>query len=179
MCCFETSSLTNNTDCDVRIILPTAFRLELLRKYIPSKDSTFDSTNVIIATQVAMHYSLWAATLPCMRAFLKTFDSGLGATTGLETGIGSNYAKGSKSGYGLRSKDSGYALKSVDSATSAKKTRTAATASFRPDQASTVTTTITAAPNGSRKSIESDSSKKAIITRTQEYEIRHEDCRDS
>ena len=176
---YAASLLISRANEGIRIILPTAFRLELLRKYIPSTDFTFDSTNIIIASQVAMHYSLWAATLPCMRAFLKAFDSGLGATTGLESGGGTNYSNGSKSGYGLRSKDSSFALNTVGSATPAKKSGATVTTSFRPDQASTVTATVTSAPDGSRKSIESDSSKKAIITKTQGYEIRHEDRRDS
>jgi hypothetical protein len=101
------------------IALPTGYKLALLRRDLPSPDSTFDATNVVIATQVTMHYTIMAATFPCMRAFLQAFNSGLGATTGLTTAAvydSAAYAKGSKGSWFGRSKNdaTAYALESVD-----------------------------------------------------------------
>jgi hypothetical protein len=104
------------------IAVPTAFKLVLLRRDLPSPDSTFNITNVVIATQVTMHYTIMAATFPCMRAFLQVFNSGLGATTGLTTAAvydSAAYAKGSKSSKGSRfgrSKNdtTAYVLESID-----------------------------------------------------------------
>jgi hypothetical protein len=144
----------------ILIALPTAFKLALLRRDLPSPDSTFNTTNVVIATQVTMHYTIMAATFPCMRAFLQAFNSGLGATTGLTTAAvydsaayatGSKGSKGSKdSRFGHSQSDTpSYALESVDrdrdkGVDSAGQKRD----SFRPEhhgQAAGTTTIITSA----------------------------------
>jgi hypothetical protein len=147
------------------IIIPCTFKLVLLRKDIPSPDATFNATNVAIVTQVAMHYTVMAATFPCMRSFLQAFDSGLGATTGLETGA---YANGSQ--YGTNKGDSDYALKSIDK--NGGNFRPAKPETYRTDKVTSTTTTITAAghqqpereqPQARRtrfKSLESDESKQ-------------------
>jgi hypothetical protein len=158
------------------VIIPCTFRLVLLRKDIPSPDSTFSATNVAIVTQVAMHYTVMAATFPCMRSFLQAFDSGLGATTGLETGA---YANGSK--YGTNRSDSDYALKSIDKNGGNFRAKPE---KYRADKVTSTTTTITApghqqtereqARRTRSKSLGSDESKQPIITKTQEWEVRHE-----
>jgi hypothetical protein len=136
----------------ILIALPTAFKLALLRRDLPSPDSTFNTTNVVIATQVTMHYTIMAATFPCMRAFLQAFNSGLGATTGLTTAAvydSAAYATGSKGSKGSRlarskSDATAYALESVDRdrdrvADSAGNKRD----SFRPEQHSQTAGTTT------------------------------------
>jgi hypothetical protein len=100
-------------------VLPVAFKLALLRSDLPSPDSTFNTTKVVIATQVTMHYTVMAATFPCMRAFLQAFNSGLGGTTGLTNAAvygSAAYAAGSKGSRFGRSKSdaTGYALESID-----------------------------------------------------------------
>src|SRR6266498_980132 len=87
-----------------RIIVPTSFRLVFLRQSISSADMTFDSTNTILTTQVVMHFSLMAATFPCMRKFLQAFDLNMGATTKMETEIGGGSLSSS---FHLKSIDSG------------------------------------------------------------------------
>src|SRR5205823_4802840 len=100
------------------IIIPVTFKLILMRKDLPSLNATFTSTGMVIATQVAMHYTVMAATFPCMRAFLQAFNSGLGATTGMTT-VGKYesdaYAQGSNgSRFGNSKNPASYALESVD-----------------------------------------------------------------
>jgi hypothetical protein len=174
----------------ILIVIPTAFKLSLLRKDLPSTDATFNATNVVIATQVTMHYTAMAATFPCMRAFLQAFNIGMGATTGLTTAAvydSNAYAKGSKNG--TNKSDIAYALESVDR--DAENTKVARSASFRPDHAHTTTTTITSAGDQqqlekerrlqgrqnrstSQGSLDSDESKQPIIKKTLEWEVRHE-----
>ena len=175
------------------IIIPVAFKLVLLRKDLPSSNATFNSTGVVIATQVTMHYTVMATTFPCMRAFLETFNSGLGATTGMttEADYDSNaYAKGSKGSKGSRfdkSKNAAsYALESVDR--DVENPRTAKTASFRPDHGHSTMTTITSVGEQHQSERErqasgrqnrssssgSNESKQPIIKKTLEWEVRHE-----
>jgi hypothetical protein len=173
------------------IIIPTAFKLALLRRDLPSSDATFTTTGVVVATQVTMHYTVMAATFPCMRAFLQAFNSGMGATTGLTTAAvydSEAYAKGSKPG--TNKGNASYALESVDR--DVENTRATKSASFRPDQGHTTTTTITSVgdqPQQSERerqlqdrqnrstsqgSLDSDESKQPIIKKTLEWEVRHE-----
>lgn len=174
----------------ILIVIPTAFKLFLLRRDLPSVEATFNATNVVIATQVTMHYTVMAATFPCMRAFLQAFNSGLGATTGLTMAAAydSNaYAKGSKNK--TDKSNVAYALESIDR--DGDNTRAARSASFRPDNSNTTTTTITSAGDQqlsererhlqgrqnrgtSQESLDSDESEQPIIKKTLEWEVRHE-----
>jgi hypothetical protein len=174
----------------VLIVIPTAFKLALQRRDLPSSDATFMSTDVVIVTQATMHYTVMAATFPCMRAFLQAFNSGLGATTGLSTdsAYDSNAcAKGGKNE--TNESNTAYALESVDRDVENK--RATRIASFRPDHGYTSTTTVTSAGDQqqpererqlqgrlnratSRGSLGSDESKQPIIKKTLEWEVRHE-----
>jgi len=188
----------------ILIVLPVVFKLVLLRRDLPSPDSTFNATKVVIATQATMHYTVMAATFPCMRAFLQAFNSGLGATTGLTTAAvydSAAYATGSKGSRFGRSKSdaTAYALESVDrdrdkEVDGAGRKRD----SFRPEdygQMAGTTTIVTSAgsdlynhhrPQKSerkRQSIgrqiwssseDSLQSEQPIITKKLEWEVRHE-----
>jgi hypothetical protein len=177
----------------ILIVIPTAFKLVLLRRDLPKADAAFTSTDVVIATQVTLHYTVMAATFPCMRAFLQAFNSGLGATTGLTTATvydSNAYTKGSSHGSGKV--NTAYALESVgrdvENTRTARMTRSA---SFRPDHGHSNTTTVTAAADQhqierdrqlqgrqnrstSQGSLDSDESKQPIIKKTLEWEVRHE-----
>ena len=167
------------------IVIPTAIRLALLRKDLPSSDSTFTSTNVVIATQVTMHYTAMSATLPCIKVFLRAFNSGLGMTTGLTERVYGSSASAKESRFGTYRRNATYALESVDrdvgNATATN------SVSFRADGGHTATTTITSAGNQQSKqerqsqgqedrstSLDSDESKQPIIKKTLEWEVRHE-----
>jgi hypothetical protein len=185
------------------IAVPTAFKLVLMRRDLPSPDGTFNTTNVVIATQVTMHYTIMAATFPCMRAFLQVFNSGLGATTGLTTAAvydSAAYAKGSKGSRFGRSKNdaTAYALESIDrdrdrGVDNAGNKRD----SFRPEDyshmAGTITTVTSAGGDHSHlrhqrserarhsigrqlwtTSADSLHSEQPIIMKKLEWEVRHE-----
>jgi hypothetical protein len=171
----------------ILIVVPTAFKLSLTRRDMPSSDATFTSTDVVIATQVTMHYTVMAATFPCMRSFLQAFNSGLGATTGLTTAAvydSNPYAKGSTNG--TDKDNTAYALESVN-----RDVENTRSASFRPDNGHTTKTTVTSAGDQqpskrdqqmqgrqnrstSQGSADSDESKQPIIKKTLEWEVRHE-----
>ena len=70
-----------------RIIIPTVFRIALMKDYLASPDVTFDATNVTITTLVVLHYSLMAASFTYLKPFLRAFDSNLGATTKMDTSL--------------------------------------------------------------------------------------------
>jgi hypothetical protein len=123
-----------------------------------------------------MHFSLMAATFPCMRKFLQAFDLNMGATTKMDTGLEGTYGSGSDS----------YHLKSVDSAeVRVQKPKRGRTAQFRPELNNTTITTITTrnpmntgspltqVPRENR-SIESDGSDRAIIRKTQQWDVQYE-----
>lgn len=123
-----------------------------------------DGVNGIVATQVVMHFSIMAATIPCMRPFLRAFDSGMGYSTTMEVPNGST----------LNSKyveDSSYVLRSID--TDIRKPHNAM---LRPDNVESTTSAkgypqVTHTVAGS---IESDESNKMIIRKTQEWEVVNE-----
>jgi hypothetical protein len=125
-----------------------------------------------------MHFSLMAATFPCMRKFLQAFDLNMGATTKMDTGLEGTGTDGSGNG--------SYHLKSVDSAeVRAQKPKRGPTAQFRPELNNTTITTITTRNplnTGSHltqvlrenRSIESDGSDRAIIRKTQQWDVQYE-----
>lgn len=141
-------------------------RLYLLNDAINGPDPTINGVSSIITTQVVMHFSIMAATIPCMRPFLRAFDSGMGYSTTMGVPTGSN----------LNSKyaeDSSYALRSVDS--DIRKPRHA---KLRPDKVET-RASIRGYPRLSHTaagSIDSDGdeSNKMIIRKTQEWEVVNE-----
>jgi hypothetical protein len=181
----------------ILIVIPTAVKLSLLRRDLPGPDATLMSTDVVIATQVTLHYTVMAATFPCMRAFLQAFNSGLGATTGLTTAAvydSNAYSQGSKSGSksGSSKANTAYALESVDrEAEITRAARAARVAAFRPDLGHSTTTTVTTAAgqhHGARDrqlqdrrclgvshiSLDSDDLKLPIIKKKLEWEVHHE-----
>ena len=58
------------------IIPLVAARISVLISIKDSTDYTFDVVNAVIFTQVVMHYSLLAATIPCTRPVLKALGTG-------------------------------------------------------------------------------------------------------
>ena len=51
-------------------------RLEYIRKALSSNDWSYSHTEVVIVTQVIIHFSVILATLPCIKPFLRAFRSG-------------------------------------------------------------------------------------------------------
>ena len=176
------------------IVVPTVFKIILLRKDLPSSNATFTSTNVVIATQVTMHYTVMAATFPCMRAFLLSFDSGFGGMTGLTTADsydGDAYAKGTQgSSSGGSNNNRSFPLQSMDQGVENAGVMNGA--AFRPDHGdSTTTTTVTSVRDyhpaerlpqfefgldqpDPKESMDLDESERPIMRKTLEWEVRHE-----
>ncbi|RMZ79176.1 hypothetical protein DV738_g3463, partial [Chaetothyriales sp. CBS 135597] len=68
------------------IFLVASLQMSIKRKIaVETRASSLNGVIVVVVTQVTLHYSLWSATLPCMGAFLRAFDTGLGATTNVAT----------------------------------------------------------------------------------------------
>jgi hypothetical protein len=82
------------TSSKIVVISAFAFRIPLLAIPIvrlvflmgarSSTDYTFDVVPTVIFTQVEMHYALLAATIPCMRPFLKALNSGYLSTVAVQ-----------------------------------------------------------------------------------------------
>ncbi|PLB44405.1 hypothetical protein P170DRAFT_430303 [Aspergillus steynii IBT 23096] len=70
-----------------RVVFPTIIRILFLQQTTTTPasrtDHTFTLTNSTLITEVVMHFSLIAATFPCLRKFLQAFDMHMGATTNL------------------------------------------------------------------------------------------------
>ncbi|KAG8423424.1 hypothetical protein J3458_000324 [Metarhizium acridum] len=147
------------------VMIPIAFRLHFVRVSRYASDATFNSTEIAIATQVVMHFSIMAATFPCFRQFLQAFDSGLGATTKISTEHGS----------GSRSQGGSYVLQSLASAREEGRVGKAR-ARLRPDPTAEIVTAVAARSSdrgAEDMSIDSAGSDKAIWTR-REWEVHYE-----
>ena len=86
-------------------------RLYYLRPIFFLDDATFTSLNALILTQVNIHYSLMACTIPCTRPFIKAFHGYLDNedVAGTSTGGWSNAQRSKeRSGYVLHSVSSGH-----------------------------------------------------------------------
>ncbi|KJZ71924.1 hypothetical protein HIM_08680 [Hirsutella minnesotensis 3608] len=163
------------------VAIPVALRLEFLRSRVrgPASDPLFAATNSAIATQVVVHLSVMAATFPCLRQFLQAFDSGLGATTKIPTELGTgSRSQHSHSGYILQSRsvaggtDDGRSVRRNNN-----KGRMSPAARLRPDPTAVIVSQATADPTASepseRRSTDSFGSDKAIIWKTQKWEIKY------
>lgn len=142
------------------------FRLYHLNDAINGPNPTIDGVSSIIATQVVMHFSIMAATIPCMRPFLRAFDSGMGYSTTMEVPTGSTLNS-------KQAEDTSYVLRSMDA--DIRKPRHAM---LRADNVEN-TTSIRGYPcamHTAARSIDSDGdeSNKMIIRKTQEWEVVNE-----
>jgi hypothetical protein len=87
-------------------IIPTAIiRVANLYKTLGSTDYTWDLVLPVVLEQVEMHFSLIAATIPCLRPFLSVWNTGYLATQAGQVDR-SIVDPGTESSYALRSKNS-------------------------------------------------------------------------
>jgi hypothetical protein len=159
------------------IIFPVIVRLHFLQQAGASPDAFFSNVRVTVATQLALHYSLWAASFPCMRAFLRAFDTGLGVTTGVPTYKGSNHQNDSKG--------NSFAMRSFtrDATGSQKRFSQGSRGGSHTTETTTSNNNIDAATKEQERSNRvgriseegSESSRRAIISRTVEWKITYED----
>lgn len=146
-----------------RVIMAALVRLYYLGQDIASANPFFDGVPAQICTQVAMNYSLMAATVPCLKPFIISFNTSWGTTT-------------------IRA-DSAYAMHSMSDKPRSRSTapgsgRPTDQPSFRPDLCSH-TTRIgydpKPPPRGDSGSVESHGSEQRIIRRTEDWSVRYED----
>lgn len=128
-----------------------------------ASDPTYQGVNLVITTQIVLHYTLMAATFPCMKPFLAAFDKELWHASNLEPTVGISF---------LRSRQThdnkGYVLHSID-----KEPNTSASTKLSSHGGST-RTDIERVPHVSERPAEAVSSGPMIIRKTQEWEVRHE-----
>ena len=149
-------------------------------------DRTFALTNTLVLTEITMHFSLMAATFPCLRRFLQAFDTHLGATTHMTADLDGTDNTGLKGSYVLRSLE----RPSQGAGSSFEQWPRNSRRPGRKYQPHTVTTISVGrdlnpqshgADGGKREcmgnhdiesgSVESDDSQLAIIRRTQHWEV--------
>ncbi|KAE8349948.1 hypothetical protein BDV28DRAFT_151413 [Aspergillus coremiiformis] len=167
------------------VVIPTIFRLILLQQTTEQRrdDRTLTITETVIVTEVTMHFSLMAATFPCLRKFLQVFDMNMGATTHMTTELDPEN-DGSNESYRLKSLGRPSWGRRVSLEQWSRSHR-----QERKYQPHTVTT-ISADPTPGdghgkvqrqrtikmhdRGSVGSDYSQHAMITRTQQWEVKVE-----
>lgn len=172
-----------------RVAIPTIFRLILLRQMTTEdirNDRTFAIANTVVLTEITMHFSLMAATFPCLRKFLQAFDTNLGATTHMITDPDDPKRTGSNGSYGLRSLDRP-SLRKGSSLEHCSWNSNRCKRKYQPHTVTTVSAGV-GDPSGSAEgnerlrqrtrnndmesgSVESDDSQLAIIRRTQHWEV--------
>ncbi|KAF2400461.1 hypothetical protein EJ06DRAFT_431544 [Trichodelitschia bisporula] len=180
------------------LILPMAIaRLSELYRIHSSNNYTFDVVNAIIFGQVEMHYTLIAASIPCMRPFLKAWNTGLLALDAgaIDRALAPGY--GSHDSYALNSRSSIGEIKQKENSVVSSRTKPPTIAPHRP-RAATEATTGTApripsptvdprkefvphavttighgAHAGDTVSISSEGSEKMIIRKTVGYTVRY------
>jgi hypothetical protein len=135
-------------------------------------DSTFEITDAVIVTEVVMHFSLMAATFPCLRKFLQAFDMHMGATTHMNTELHTANNSNTSGSYALKAlgPSSRGAKSSVDhecnlqtAAAVSDDLRNSGPCSYSRGMSQT----LRRFADMERRSIESDGSRRAMIWRTQ------------
>ncbi|KAI9701000.1 MAG: hypothetical protein M1836_001668 [Candelina mexicana] len=76
------------------VLVAGIIRLRYLVPTLNSSDYTFDSVYGLVCTQIELHYSLMAATIPCMKPFVKAFNTGYLGTAARQTNYGYGYGTG-------------------------------------------------------------------------------------
>ncbi|KAA8651272.1 hypothetical protein EYZ11_006782 [Aspergillus tanneri] len=149
------------------VVVPTIMRIQFLRGLTsaPQADRTFTLTNSTVLTEVVMHFSLMAATFPCLRKFLQAFDLHMGATTNLTS-------EGEYTGSNTYTRSGGasYALKSMDRSHSQSRSR-ASIDRRQSVPSGTMGNTTMISTVGRRRSAESDGSQRVMIRKTEEWEV--------
>lgn len=155
------------------------FRILYLQTVLADPDATYSSVNLIIVTMVVLHYSLMAATFPCLKPFLAAFDKELMHTSKLTSPLG-----GASYSRSRRTQDRGYELHSVEKRLGHLSRTDADLGLYDIDRAAGRSRTnverVAAAvggrerPNMDDRSTESDGSDVMIIRKTQEWHVTTE-----
>ncbi|KAE8361462.1 hypothetical protein BDV27DRAFT_147816 [Aspergillus caelatus] len=172
------------------VAIPTIFRLILLHEMTTEdirNNRTFAIANTVVLTEITMHFSLMAATFPCLRKFLQAFDTNMGATTHMITDPDDPKHTGSNGSYGPRSLDQPSRGKGT-SFEHWSRNNNRYNRKYQPHTVTTVSAGVSDpgdSPEGDERlqrqrtrnndmdsgSVESDDSQLAIIRRTQHWEV--------
>ncbi|KAI9801612.1 MAG: hypothetical protein M1825_003291 [Sarcosagium campestre] len=153
------------------VIAAGVLRIIFLTRALNSSDYTFESVDFSVVTMIELHYSLMAATIPCMKPFIKAFNTGFLGTTARQTEIG---GYGSNSEYGPR--DTSYALQSISSEYGYVKQSRSSSGKvpvLRPDGGDNATS-VEHDPHHPSGSMTSDGSEKMIIRQTVGWNVRYD-----
>lgn len=128
---------------------------------------------VIIWHQVEIGYSLIAATIPCLKSFIKSFDTGFGLEVGYNT---HPYGSAHSRGYGNGTKaGQSFQMSSLKGSDSTKDSSPQTLGQLRPEQINN-TTNIYHENDPPREdaSITSGNSQEMIIRRDVQWDVRHD-----
>ncbi|KAF2656677.1 hypothetical protein K491DRAFT_627820 [Lophiostoma macrostomum CBS 122681] len=153
----------------------SAAHLHFVSKSARNNDTSHDMIAALVYQQFELFWLLLAATVPTMKAFMRSFNSGFGMEIDLD-GYGSGYGSG---GYSNRS----YPLRSLQSATGASGAVIGGKRSRPSDgyhtafPAPTPRREVGCMDSSVRPSMTSDSSQELIIQKHVQVSVYHEDAR--
>jgi hypothetical protein len=135
------------------VIVITIVRVTYLNGSLRSPDPTLSTVNAALCTQVLLHYSLIAATIPCLKPFVISFNTGWGQGS-----------QGKASGYVYRSGHGG----------SKSNTLTSGSREFPGQHASNAAHKSRKDRKDAADSVSSHESQMMIIRETRAWTVEHE-----
>jgi len=147
--------------CRVPVIACSVVRVTYLNGSLRSPDPTLKGVNAALCTQVLFHYSLMAATIPCLKPFVISFDTGWGQ--GREA-KGSTYLHHSGVGHSASKLN---ALNALNAMTSGSK-------EFPSHHVSNAVHQSKDRKDDAANSIDSHESQRMIIRETRGWAVEHE-----
>lgn len=145
-----------------RVIAAAIVRLHRI-DVIDMRDPFLSGVSIMIWTQVEMHYSLMASTIPCLKSFFARFNTGWGTAGDLRT-------------------QGDYPMSPFSNKSGAQTTMTSTSkeeSGTRKDRLKVDVAQLRHSLKRERApSLNSDSSTQRIIHKTTSWDVRHEDSRD-
>ena len=156
------------TDSPSSVVALAILRIYLVRKYVHSATPGLDIVPVLVCQQVELCWSLISATIPALKSFVKSFNSGFGLT--LDPDATTRY--GSR-GYGA---SGGIELRSVGKGKSILSSKGSRNATLK-DGEDRITDMLYRKEKGNGRdvgSIKSMSSQDHIIRKDMQWDIHYE-----
>jgi len=150
------------------VIAIAVLRLYYLAMQFSSSDPSLDGVTASVCTEIELCYAIVATTMPCLKPFMSALNTNYGGPTNTKTPPGSK-----ATGY-----DRGYALANLSASSKQRGERT-----DKPPQAPPQTRWDGAEYNvavntvGDRGSLQSNDSKKMIISKNTAWAVDYEDQR--
>ncbi|KAI9744980.1 MAG: hypothetical protein M1835_002655 [Candelina submexicana] len=169
------------------VLVAGIIRLRYLVPKLNSSDYTFDTVYGLVCTQIELHYSLMAATIPCMKPFVKAFHTGYLGTAARQTNYGYGYGTGTFGNSDKTDHGRSFALQSMrsrsaDERKNVEPQRQKSTHNLklqekelRPDMADSTVFIEHNQVQEESGSVTSHGSDQMIIRRTVGWDIRYED----